>query len=735
MLHEVRTLIKLKSKDDDDNDDHTTMMMVTIIVMLMTAIEMMMMIIIVLMTTTMMIMMMMVMMMTTNTIKTMTLMVSGDDGFIFSLHRHYLGPEVDVETVWLLSIFIGLWTTGLTLGALVQKYFPRPRLMALVGILVFDGAFAATAWTVKHSMVLYITSFGALTGLADGFVYTACIAFIPMWEKRRVGLATALSTSGLGVGAVVINQVISRYVNPENKIADRPDGNIMLFSQEEISERVPNLFLLLAVFNLFFHILGVLLLKTKSDDKVADNEQDAESQKHPLTQNTKLVDINKETELAVRLEKAGILNAGKHFSEESKMFRPRVWSLNNERVPSTKESFRINKGSPWDSAENLSAEWQKMPGWCQCRCVCQPPTVLGNRTNTVLPGILIGSPMHSSECSGRLCESRDCSNHRLKLHQHMLASSDRNELRKDQVTNAAPASFRLGSNTIRSGYQKHCNRCYALNNNSTIAYNVNANFFSCEHHQNYKNSIEFANDKTATTTTKPLQYGSTKATHLAEDQNKSGKDPEKGSFKVEKEYSKASSTEVRSFTPREMVCSKMFFVLWVTQFSMDYSLSVLTNYYKLYGELHIKDDYFLACLGTAMTASIIIPKLGWGWLLDIWGLKFTLACMASSTVIISSFWYFTAMINRYLYSLLTLGLCWCVSAFDSLAAAAVLVAFGPAHFNINYGLVASSSIFFNLVTPLGMKGLVVFLGWPWLFLSVGFCNFIALLLTLYYTSE
>ena len=84
--------------------------------------------------------------------------------FNLVLHRYYLGPGVDVETVWLLSIFIGLWTTGLMLGALLQRVFPRPRLIVLGGILVFDGAFTATSLTITNSLALYIASFGALTG-------------------------------------------------------------------------------------------------------------------------------------------------------------------------------------------------------------------------------------------------------------------------------------------------------------------------------------------------------------------------------------------------------------------------------------------------------------------------------------------------------------------------------------------------------------------------------------------
>ena len=622
--------------------------------------------------------------------------------------RYYLGPEADVETVWLMSIFIGLWNAGLMLGGLLHRGMPRPRLIALAGVLVYDGAFALTTWTMRQSLALYVTSFGALTGLADGFIYAACMAFIPMWEKQRVGLAIAVSTSSLGAGALVINQVISRYVNPDNEIAATPDGNLMLFSQEKILERVPNVFLLLTVCNFFFHALGLALLKTKPEDEAKGGEKDETAQGYLKIEDSKSVKADDTASIVEGQEDAedynyclsytfgdeDIESTKSSFLEGGEGVYPHWWSFKTKCDSGSIDCFPVSRFIPRSSSEPL------LPQCLECSKFGQSWEFCSVRGKMVTRrGSLPGSQMMSTTSITTASKSYD------------FHSEDQDGSSK---------KFKPWSKAIKT----HQNHCVIFDATKTRVDGANV------HHRN-NNDAEVPTVKTSIVTVelKPAPYGSTYVRDVKETDFTG---PAGGrEFTSEKQTQPTALAQTRSFTPREMACSRMFFVLWVAQFTMDYNMAVLTNYYKLYGELYITDDHFLAFLGTVITATTIIPKLAWGWLLDRWGIKATIVFMTSSTAILACPWYFTAQIDRYLYSALTLGLCWCVCAFDSLAAAAVLVAFGPAHFNVNYGLVTSSSIFLNMVTPLGMRALVEFFGWAWLFLSVGILNFVVLLQTLF----
>ncbi|GFO31122.1 transporter, major facilitator family protein [Plakobranchus ocellatus] len=614
--------------------------------------------------------------------------------------KYYLGPGADVETVWLLSVFFVFWTAGLMLGGLLQKVMPRPRLIVLGSVLLFDGAYVVTSLTIRLSLFLYVTSFGVLTGLADGFSFSACLTLISMWEDRRVGLMTALSTSGLGIGALVINVVISNFVNPENKIAAKPDGNLILFSQEEIVTRVPELFLVLAAFNFSFHAVGIAMLRTKATEESVGSEEysrvltESQQSDSPTNRSNDSSEVVEE-----KNDRGNRDNCEQPISEDDSpktlsqiigISRPRVWSLDSLRAVG-KEDFRSsgNRSSIWGSMESLLTNWPGVSDSHSAGCSQCLSTYLKQNGVLAIPGSLPGVEMHKNLYKdGRFCYS--CKR-KFEYQDIYTAESLLPKLVYSGNATAEKVALRADHNSDFSESHRTHNGKIRPETQPQTSHNC-VNPIDQQLRDHHAKSCAKTVLKSSSSST---LYGST----TGEIQSASGKEAEKGG-------TVATHTRDASLSPRRMMCTRAFYVLWMVQFSMDFSISVLNNYYKLYGELYIRDDHYLAFLGTVMTASMIIPKLGWGALLDLIGVQATMLAVTSSTILLSSFWYFTAQINRWLYALFTLGLCWCLCAFDSLIAAAVLIAFGPAHSNINYGLVASSSILLNIVSPVGSSNLI-----------------------------
>ena len=337
-------------------------------------------------------------------------------------------------------------------------------------------------------------------------------------------------------------------MNPDNKVADKPDGNLILFSQEEILARVPNLFLLLSVFNLFFHTLGIALLRTKPIEPPIEN-QETNKAKSDIGYKEE-----KDNKPAVYTGRAELTHDKRSFPECGDLFRPRVGSLNREGVSRPRNSFRISTASPWSSVESLLIDWPMLPR-SRC-CLYRHETCADKQSMITLPGSFSGTHMQSPPASGMHIPCRiDKHNQEKETYQAAVSAP-----------NGDSKHFRRWSNAIRSGSESH--------HDSSCELNINAKDANIDNKAVYSPT-----DRNTINLIRSAYYGSTNQPSL-NNNNEAAKevDPENG----EKEYDMSASF---SFTPKQMVCTRMFFVLWVSQFCMDYSLSVLTNYYKLYGEV------------------------------------------------------------------------------------------------------------------------------------------------------
>ncbi|KAI8330690.1 major facilitator superfamily domain-containing protein, partial [Chlamydoabsidia padenii] len=102
-----------------------------------------------------------------------------------------------------------LLSSAVLLPPLIQ-WFGYRRTMMVGAILAPLGLILASI--SSQLWQLYLTQ-GVLFGLGCGFVYAPALALPSLWFKRNRALATALGSSGSGIGALIISPLTEKLID------------------------------------------------------------------------------------------------------------------------------------------------------------------------------------------------------------------------------------------------------------------------------------------------------------------------------------------------------------------------------------------------------------------------------------------------------------------------------------------------------------------------------------------
>ncbi|XP_076373300.1 apicoplast pyruvate carrier 1-like isoform X2 [Tachypleus tridentatus] len=133
------------------------------------------------------------------------------------------------ESSWIFYSYIStnsLLYFGGKLGFLIGR-----RWSMIIGSCIFCFGIAVTYWSVQHSLVATIITYG-------------------VWFPSKKGLVTGIVSSGIALTPLFMNTVQALFVNPSN-LQPAPDG---FFNSDEMLESVPALFLTMA------SVAGIILL-------------------------------------------------------------------------------------------------------------------------------------------------------------------------------------------------------------------------------------------------------------------------------------------------------------------------------------------------------------------------------------------------------------------------------------------------------------------------------------------
>ncbi len=223
--------------------------------------------------------------------------------YLVSYVREYSSPKHlrFTDTPYVYACQVAGQGSSMILGGILERRF-GPRLITLIGGILMSSGVALSYFSIQYSFWLMLFTYGIMFGFGIGLAYVGPLACAMRWLPKWKGIASGIVVSGFGLSALIFNTVQTGYINPENVSPDRPDpfdDNIKYFSQPEVLERVPHVFLILACCYICMQLIGCIFIVNPYPSGNADSDLTHNSNNVDKTNNfdiskqaTKLADTN-----------------------------------------------------------------------------------------------------------------------------------------------------------------------------------------------------------------------------------------------------------------------------------------------------------------------------------------------------------------------------------------------------------------------------------------------------------
>ena len=164
-------------------------------------------------------------------------------------------------------MFLGGWLEG-RIG---------PRLTTMLGCALMSLGVFLSYFAIKTSFFLLLLTYGLMFGLGVGIAYIGPLSCAMRWLPKWKGVASGFIVGGFGLGALIFDAVQTSYINPKNLAPDSIDGKY--FTQSELLDRVPQVFLLLGGIYIVMQFIGSLFIFNPPEDLFEESqEEDVQSQ-------------------------------------------------------------------------------------------------------------------------------------------------------------------------------------------------------------------------------------------------------------------------------------------------------------------------------------------------------------------------------------------------------------------------------------------------------------------------
>ena len=170
-------------------------------------------------------------------------------------------------------------------GGILEKRF-GPRLVTLLAGLFMCVNIALTYIVIQYSYWLLLLTYGLMYGIGSGMGYIGPLACAMRWLPNWKGVASGIVVSGYGLSSFIFNFVQTGYINPHNKspndipYSDNPDETY--FSQPEILNAVPNVFLVLSACYATMLVIGSVFLVNPPPQYSMETDGKKKDHKEPM---------------------------------------------------------------------------------------------------------------------------------------------------------------------------------------------------------------------------------------------------------------------------------------------------------------------------------------------------------------------------------------------------------------------------------------------------------------------
>ncbi|XP_025078696.1 LOW QUALITY PROTEIN: uncharacterized protein LOC112554856 [Pomacea canaliculata] len=186
--------------------------------------------------------------------------------YLTSYIRKHSSPDLQyTDSVWIFAVTGMGQGTSMYFGGVLERRF-GPRITVIIGAWFMSLGVLLTYFTVQYSFEAAVVTYGLMFGLGIGVAYAVPIACGMRWLPKKKGLVSGCVVAGFGAGAFIFDQVQTAFINPDNKAPNETIAGEKYFSQEDVLERVPTIFLLLGGCYAAMQLLGVLLLSNPPPD-------------------------------------------------------------------------------------------------------------------------------------------------------------------------------------------------------------------------------------------------------------------------------------------------------------------------------------------------------------------------------------------------------------------------------------------------------------------------------------
>ncbi|XP_076366871.1 apicoplast pyruvate carrier 1-like [Tachypleus tridentatus] len=181
-------------------------------------------------------------------------------GNIIPYMTSYLKKRVDENTTYEQTSWIAYLTEVISsfffLGVWVSERIGR-RPSIVIGSVIFSFGTASTYWTIQHSLEATVITLGLITNVGVILCLGFQLSESMEWFPNNKGLVAGIVSSGMAFTPVLMNNLHTLFMNPNNLQPDA-DG---YFSEPEILDRVPSLFLIIGGVESGVLFAGLLLYK------------------------------------------------------------------------------------------------------------------------------------------------------------------------------------------------------------------------------------------------------------------------------------------------------------------------------------------------------------------------------------------------------------------------------------------------------------------------------------------
>ena len=646
-------------------------------------------------------------------------------------------------------------------GGILEKRF-GPRLVTLLAGLFMCVNIALTYIVIQYSYWLILLTYGLMYGIGSGMGYIGPLACAMRWLPNWKGVASGIVVSGYGLSSFIFNFVQTGYINPHNKspndipYSDSPDETY--FSQPEILNAVPNVFLILSACYATMLVIGSVFLVNpppqysmetdgkKKDhkehmDKMIGKEKVISESTITLEENAEKVATNDVTvvEYDVISDKKpnDIELVGSTIVQHMHTSDPQL-----ENAGDTTVSDYSDKKQNRFEVEDSTIEQDTSDCWTIANenagngNLENAESVIGSNNLTNMKTDVeieskINSELVDSTIEQHISDSQttvkenacditvvefDVINDKKQSHIELVHSTIEHHMHMSdaQMENASEVTvpdysgkkqnrFELEDSTI----EQDTSDCW------TIA-NENAGNENLENAESVIGSNNVTNMKIDVEIESKINNENLVSNSAVNSSNSAKSDKKRCRKSIQ------SSNVVCDVTPKQMLTKLNFYVLWIMFFFAGVVSVFLLSLYKAYGlEEVTKDDFFLTIVGSVGAVASQLGRLGFGILADFTSYNFVLVLQGA---VMSSFLltlYVTSVVGRIMFLFWMFVIFFCHGGYQSIFPTATARLFGQKHISVNFGLVTLSQAAGGLVAGFISEYLVTVIDWYGVFFIIG----------------